>query len=106
RAGFLGPVQAIHDAYDDLRVHEMALIAGMRAALLGAVQRFDPKTLESELEKSAGGLGLNRKAKLWELFAAFHEKLARDAGDDFNKVFGKEFMGTYMEQVKRLRSGR
>ena len=29
----------------------------------------------------------------------------RDADDDFNKVFGREFMGTYMAQVKRLRGG-
>ena len=105
-AGFLDPVQAVGDAFDDLRAHEVALFAGMRAALLGAIQRFDPKTLEAELEKNAGGLGLNRKAKLWEQFAIFQQKLARDAEDDFNKVFGREFMGTYMAQVKRLRGGR
>jgi type VI secretion system FHA domain protein len=104
--GFLDPVQAVGDAFQDLRAHEVALFAGMRAALLGAIQRFDPKTLEAELEKNAGGLGLNRKAKLWEQFAAFQQKLARDAEDDFNKVFGREFMGTYMAQVKQLRGGR
>ena len=103
--GFLDPVRAVGDAFDDLRAHEVALFAGMRAALIGAIQRFDPKTLETELEKNAGGLGLNRKAKLWEQFASFQQKLARDAEDDFNKVFGKEFMGTYMAQVKRLKSG-
>jgi type VI secretion system FHA domain protein len=104
--GFLGPVQAVGDAFDDLRAHEVALFAGMRAALIGAIQRFDPKMLETELEKNAGGLGLNRKAKLWEQFALYQQKLARDAEDDFNKVFGREFMGTYMEQVKRLRGSR
>jgi type VI secretion system FHA domain protein len=105
-AGFLDPVQAVGDAFDDLRAHEVALFAGMRAALLGSIQRFDPKMLEAELEKNAGGLGLNRKAKLWEQFAVYQQKLARDAEDDFNKVFGREFMGTYMEQVKRLRGSR
>ena len=104
--GFLDPVQAVGDAFDDLRAHELALFAGLRAALLGAIQRFDPKTLEAELEKSAGGLGLNRKAKLWELFGVYQQKLAHDAEDDFNKVFGHEFMGTYMDQVKRLRGSR
>jgi type VI secretion system FHA domain protein len=103
--GFLEPVQAVGDAFEDLRAHEVALFAAMRAALLASIQRFDPKTLEAELEKSAGGLGLNRKAKLWELFAVYQQKLARDADDDFNKVFGREFMGTYMAQVKRLRGG-
>jgi type VI secretion system FHA domain protein len=105
-SGFLDPVRAVGDAFEDLRAHEVALFAGMRAALLGAIQRFDPKTLEAELEKNAGGLGLNRKAKLWEQFAVFQQKLAQDAEDDFNKVFGREFMGTYMAQVKQLRGGR
>jgi type VI secretion system FHA domain protein len=101
--GFLTPVQAVSDAFDDMRAHEAALIAGMRAAILGAVARFDPKTLEEELEKSSGGLGLNRKARLWELFAAYQQKLARDANDDFNKVFGRDFLSAYMAQVKQLK---
>lgn len=101
--GFLTPVQAVSDAFDDMRAHEAALIAGMRAAILGAVARFDPKTLEEELEKSSGGLGLNRKARLWELFAAYQQKLARDASDDFNKVFGRDFLSAYMAQVKQLK---
>jgi len=86
--GFLDPVQAVGDAFDDLRAHELALFAGLRAALLGSIQRFDPKTLEAELEKSAGGLGLNRKAKLWELFAAYQQKLAHDAEDDSTRSSG------------------
>lgn len=101
--GFLAPVQAVSDAFDDMRAHEAALIAGMRAAILGAVARFDPKKLEEELEKSSGGLGLNRKARLWELFAAYQQKLARDANDDFNKVFGRDFLSAYMAQVKQLK---
>jgi type VI secretion system FHA domain protein len=101
--GFLTPVQAVSDAFDDMRAHEAALIAGMRAAILGAVARFEPKTLEEELEKSSGGLGLNRKARLWELFAAYQQKLARDANDDFNKVFGRDFLAAYMAQVKQLK---
>lgn len=103
--GFLDPVTAVNDAFEDLRAHEVALFAAMRAALMGVIQRFDPKTLEVELEKGAGSLGLNRKAKLWELFAAYQQKLAREAEDDFNKVFGREFMGTYMAQVKKIKGG-
>jgi len=101
--GFLTPVQAVSDAFDDMRAHEAALIAGMRAAILGAVARFEPKKLEEDLEKSSGGLGLNRKARLWELFAAYQQKLARDTNDDFNKVFGRDFLSAYMAQVKQLK---
>ena len=104
--GFLDPVQAIGDACEDLRSHEIALIAGMRAAILGAVRRFDPRTIERALEKS-GGLGMiGRKGKLWDLFVAEHEKLAQGAQEDFHKAFGRDFMGAYQAQLRRLKGGR
>jgi len=103
---FLPPVQAVQDACDDIRVHEIALMAGMRAAFQGALKRFDPKLIEREADKQKGSFSLNKKVKLWDTFVAHHEKLSRDAEDDLLKVFGKEFLGTYMAQVKRLRSGR
>jgi type VI secretion system FHA domain protein len=102
---FLPPVQAVGDACDDLRVHEIALMAGMRAAFQGALKRFDPQLVEREADKQKGSFTLNKKVKLWETFVAHHEKLTRDAEDDLLKVFGKEFLGTYMAQVRRLRSG-
>lgn len=103
---FLPPVQAVGDACDDLRVHEIALMAGMRAAFQGALKRFDPQLIEREADKQKGSFSLNKKVKLWETFVAYHEKLSRDAEDDLLKVFGKEFLGTYMAQVRRLRSSR
>ena len=97
---------AIGDACEDLRAHEIALIAGMRAAILGALRRFDPRTLERALEK-AGGFGLmGRKGKLWDLFVAQQEKLAQEAQDDFHKVFGRDFMDAYQAQLRRLKGGR
>jgi type VI secretion system FHA domain protein len=104
--GFLEPLQAIADAADDLRAHELALMAGMRAAILGAVRRFDPQVLEKAFEKSAGGFSLGgRKAKLWEFFLTHQQKLSQEAQEDFNKVFGRDFMAAYEAQVRRLKSG-
>jgi predicted component of type VI protein secretion system len=104
--GFLDPVQAIGDACEDLRSHEIALMAGLRAAILGALRRFDPQALERSLEK-AGGLGfIGRKGKLWDLFVAQQEKLLQEAQDDFQKVFGRDFMGAYQAQLRRLKGGR
>jgi FHA domain-containing protein len=103
---FLPPVQAVHDACDDLRVHEIALMAGMRAAFQGALKRFEPQLIEREADKQKASFSLNKKVKLWDAFVAHHEKLTRDAEDDLLKVFGREFLGTYMAQVRRLRSGK
>jgi predicted component of type VI protein secretion system len=104
--GFLDPLRAIGDACEDLRAHEIALMAGMRAAILGALRRFDPQVLEKSFEKAAGGFSLGgRKAKLWELFVAHQQKLAQEAQEDFNKAFGRDFMSAYQAQLRRLKTG-
>ena len=41
--GFMPPTQAVRDACDDLRAHQLGVMAGMRAALDGVLQRFDPE---------------------------------------------------------------
>jgi len=105
--GFLDPVQAVGDACEDLRTHELALLAGMRAAIQGALRRFDPNAIERAFEKSQKGFSLaSRKARLWEMFVVEQDKLSRDAQDDFNKVFGRDFMGAYQAQLRRVKGGR
>ena len=105
--GFLDPVQAVGDACEDLRTHELALMAGMRAAIQGALRRFDPNVIERAFEKSQKGFSLaSRKARLWEMFVMEQDKLSRDAQDDFNKVFGRDFMGAYQAQLRRVKGGR
>ena len=105
--GFLDPVQAVADACDDMRAHELALVAGMRAAVVGALRRLDPQVVERALEKTPKGFSLaSRKAKLWDLFVAQQDKLAREAQDDFHKAFGREFIAAYHAHLRRLKGGR
>ena len=104
--GFLDPTRAIGDACEDLRAHEVALMAGMRAAILGALGRLEPQLFEKAYKKSARGFSLGgRKGKLWELFVAHQQKLSQEAQEDFNKVFGREFMAAYQAQLRRLKTG-
>jgi type VI secretion system FHA domain protein len=104
--GFLDPVQAIGDASEDLRAHELALMTGMRSAILGALRRFDPKVIEKSLEKSTGFSFGGKKAKLWEAFVEHQSRLAQEAQEDFNKIFGRDFMSAYQAQIRKLRSGK
>jgi len=105
--GFLDPVQAVGDASEELRAHEVALMAGMQAAILAALQRFDPQTLQTSFEKSSGGFGLgSRKGKLWEAFVAHYEKLSKEARADIQKVVGRDFMEAYQAQLRRLKTDR
>lgn len=106
--GFMEPVAAVKDACDDLRAHQFGFMAGMRAALDGVLQRFDPARLERRLsEKNVldALLPMHRNARLWALFGELHGELMREAQDDFDTLFGKQFVRAYEAQLERLKRG-
>ncbi|HGM5582327.1 TPA: type VI secretion system-associated FHA domain protein TagH [Pseudomonas putida] len=103
---YLPGVQALQAAFDDLRAHEMAVIAGMREALGEVMQRFDPARIERRL--AAPGalerlLPSARKARLWARFAELHSELARDGDEELQRLYGEKFSVAYQQQVSRLR---
>lgn len=107
--GFMPPVEAMRDAYDDLRSHQVGIMAGLRAALAGVLKRFDPAVLEQRLTHKSmldNLLPIHRRARLWDLYEQLYRDIAREAEDDFHTLFGREFLRAYEEQVARLEDGR
>ena len=105
--GFMAPAPAMRDAFDDLRAHQLAVMAGMKAALDGVLQRFDPQQLDAKLTKRSAISSLlpaTRKAKLWESFQALFGQLSSEAQDDFDELFGKAFLAAYEAQMDRLQN--
>jgi type VI secretion system protein len=96
--GYMPPVEAAREAFDDVRLHQLAVMAGVQAALFNLLQSFDPQALEARLEKRSmidSILPGTRRAKLWEAFCAAYKDIARDADSDFQAVFGREFSRAY-----------
>ncbi|MDE1950504.1 MAG: type VI secretion system-associated FHA domain protein TagH, partial [Burkholderiales bacterium] len=103
--GFMAAAPALRDAFDDLRAHQIAVMAGMKAALDGVLQRFDPKQLEAKLTRRSALDSLipaGRKARLWELFQELFGQLSSEAQDDFEELFGKAFVRAYEAQLDLL----
>jgi len=106
RAGYLPPIRAVREAYEDLQAHNLAVMAGMRAALQGVLQRFDPAQLEKQLASHPlldKLVPQSRKARMWDLVADQHEALVREAQDEFDRIFGRAFRAAYEEQLQKLR---
>ena len=103
--GFIGPRDAVHDAFGDLRAHQVAVLAGMRAALEAVLERFDPVALEARLAPKGMWdhlLPVNRRAKLWEQFGDQYAEILREVEDDFDSLFGKAFLQAYEAQLAEL----
>lgn len=104
-AGYMPPVQAMQSAFSDLKAHELAVIAGMRAALAAVLHRFDPARIEAGLAVPGvmdKMMASHRKARSWDRLVELYSEIARDADDDFQRLFGEEFSQAYAKQVERL----
>ncbi|WP_338763075.1 type VI secretion system-associated FHA domain protein TagH [Massilia sp. METH4] len=104
--GYVAPERAFAGAFVDLRAHELAVMAGTRAALAGVLRRFDPKAIEDRLQEP-GMLDRvftsGRKTKLWDRMVELYDQMALEADEDFQRLFGAAFAVAYEEQVRRLK---
>ncbi len=105
--GFMPADRAMRDAYDDLRAHQFGFLAGMRAALEGVLQRFDPAQLEAKLTQKKSMLGgllpAGRKARMWDVFQELYQQISEEAADDFHELFGKAFLRAYEAHIEQLK---
>ncbi|TLP61924.1 MULTISPECIES: type VI secretion system-associated FHA domain protein TagH [Pseudomonas] len=102
---FMAPDRAVRDSFDDLRAHQLAVMAGVEAALKHLLSRFEPARLEQRLAPAAGLtklFGGSRQAHCWQQFTALYGQISREAEDDFQDLFGREFSRAYEAHSSRL----
>lgn len=106
KSGYMPPEQAIEEAFDDLRVHQIAVLAGMQTALQSVLKLFDPKKLEKRLQRRnpiSASIPIQKRAKLWDLFEELQEDIESEAKDNFNSLFGRAFAEAYEEHSHILK---
>ncbi len=104
---YLDTPAAFEDAFADVRSHQLAMLAGMRAAFEHMLGRFDPQALKAQFDAKPGrkvSLGFGASGRHWDSFEEYYKELTRDADDCFRRLFGDQFARSYEEQLKRLRA--
>ena len=103
RRGFLDPVDAVHDAHDELQVHQLAMVAGMRAAVFDLISQLGPEAIEAARGPARGlskRLPALRDAALWRRHRQGHARLLENLDDVFESTFDREFLRAYEAQSK------
>jgi type VI secretion system FHA domain protein len=103
---YLPPVEAFDDAFNDIRFHQLAMIAGMRAGFDNVMSRFDPQQLQEGFDKRAkrgGLLSMSGKSRYWEQFTEEFQDLAGDREQAFRRLFAEEFAAAYEKQLELLK---
>ena len=104
--GFMRADVAMKDAFEDLRAHEVGVIAGTRAALTEVLGKFDPSVLGDKLTKGSvleSVMPSARKAKLWDMYLERYLQIRREAEDDFQSIFGRAFVQAYELETARIK---
>lgn len=96
--GYLDPETAINGAFRDLADHQVRSWVGVQSALRRMIDRFDPASVEKDLEDLGmleSLLSGGRNAKLWKAYTDRYKDLARAAEDRFLGEVGADFRDAY-----------
>jgi type VI secretion system protein len=103
-SSYQAPIESIREGFDDLRNHQVAVMSGMKGALLSLLRRLEPEELAEEFEPQtkSSWMPASKQARCWELYAEFYQKLLTEVEDDFQNSVGRVFTESYEAQIARL----
>ncbi len=106
--GYLQPLEAFEDAFDDIRFHLLATLAGMRAGLESMLKRLDPKRLQQLSDRRYPGFlaRFGAKRRYWDRYVDLFEEMAGNADAVFQQTYGEEFSSAYEQQLEELKRNR
>ncbi|MCJ7558221.1 MAG: type VI secretion system-associated FHA domain protein TagH [Gammaproteobacteria bacterium] len=104
KPGYLRPTEAFEEGFRDIKAHQLAMIAGMRAAFEHMLEQFSPEVLEEYFEggPKRGGFKAFNKVRYWDMYRDMFNRITRDSDDNFRKLFGEEFASAYEEQMHKI----
>jgi predicted component of type VI protein secretion system len=106
--GYLQPLEAFEDAFDDIRFHLLATLAGMRAGLESMLKRLDPKRLQQLSDRRYPGFlaRFGAKRRYWDRYVDLFEETTGNAATVFQQTYGEEFSSAYEQQLEELKRNR
>jgi type VI secretion system FHA domain protein len=101
---FAKGAEAIEEAFNDLREHQIGTIGGMERALQHLLDSVSPEAVE-RTAGAGGGLGAmlpgGRKARLWDAYVELHRRLSDGASENVRDLFGRSFAEGYERRKDR-----
>ena len=104
--GYLGPVEAVDDAFREAQAHEQAMFKAMQAALRDLLNRLEPGMLEERFERSAKSLGLSSgspRAKFWDMYRDAYLAIAGFSDDHLTNMPGGKLADAYERELQQAR---
>jgi type VI secretion system FHA domain protein len=104
-SAYSSPAAAVRDAFNDIKIHQAALLAGMQQAFQDYLDRLDPDELERRFDnglKRSAMLGAANKMKYWELYSDLFQVMTQHSPGRFPQLFSEELARAYEQQLEQL----
>ncbi|MBC7982540.1 MAG: type VI secretion system-associated FHA domain protein TagH [Candidatus Obscuribacterales bacterium] len=102
---YVGPIEALREAFEDLRIHQVAIDAATQTAVEDLLHRLDPNELQERFDrglKRSPLLGGGNKSKYWDLYTEFYPLLNQRDVRGLPAVFAQEFARSYADKLAEM----
>jgi type VI secretion system FHA domain protein len=99
---YLGPIDAVREAFIDLRLHQHAVGSATQQALDELLQRLAPGQLQERFDrglKRGALLGATNKMKYWDLYTEFYNVVNQRDEEGLPAAFAEDFARMYDDKV-------
>lgn len=101
---FLGAEDSVRDGLEELKRHQLAMLAGVQHALRSVFEQLSPATVEStvrKLDASKGPNWLGRGTDPWAVYQTMFQTLEQEAGSSASGVMSTAFREGYEAFLRR-----
>jgi type VI secretion system FHA domain protein len=79
--------EALDNAFKDLTMHQLGLLAGVQESLSAVLKRLDPKNVEQEAkEKGGGGMFASMEKRAWKRYSDVFQEIFAENSKLFNEL--------------------
>ena len=100
-AEYLSAVDAVREAFGDIKQHQQHLLAAIRTAVVDYVGRLDPEELESKIGRGNALIAAANKLKYWDLYKDLFEVVSAHQPGQFPHQFTEELARAYEVEESR-----
>lgn len=100
--GFSNGGEAVGEAFRDIKVHILCMLAGMRAAIATTMDALSPTMTGGALEGRSFLIKAQREAALWSEYVERFERFRLEADDSADGPVNRAFRNAYEKQLNEL----
>jgi type VI secretion system FHA domain protein len=105
-SGYLGLQESVAGGLEDMKYHQVALIAGLQAIFLEFSKVMSPERYTTDATGGVKGLlqSMTQKSRNWEQFCAYCERLEGESAGGISDYFSSVFTEAYEERIILLKN--